>query len=151
MCALLYRIHRVGPAVAMSIAPRWRPSAQPCTNLLPVGTIVRQGSPLPVRFRQCEPGAGDGAGSRGAPCYRAGSGGCASARTGGDAGGYRATDVAAWMLRAAVRIRSVTASGCEIITTCDELTSTVLSPQARWAMKRTLAVPIVLSCVATMQ
>src|SRR4051812_46287675 len=51
--------------------------------------------------------------------------------------------------RAASRMRSVTASGCEIMATCDDLTSTVVA-WARWAMKRSVAGGMVLSRLATM-
>ena len=47
-------------------------------------------------------------------------------------------------------MRSATAFGLAIITACEAFSSTMLpAGQARWAMARTLAEPIVLSSVAT--
>src|SRR5262249_42566046 len=66
------------------------------------------------------------------------------------AGGYRPAVAREGTSRAAVRMRSAAAAGWEIITPCEASTSTGLA-QARLAMNRTLAVPIVLSAVATRQ
>src|SRR5262249_10889895 len=48
----------------------------------------------------------------------------------------------------AERITSATASGCEIITTCDESTSVIVAP-ARSAIDRVTSVPAALSAVPT--